>query len=359
MALINCAECGREFSDKAAACPQCAAPIDVAHSDSHGASTPGFTRSGLIERRSHNEILIRAPGPTAFDYVRDALVLTANSLRVSTVPLSISADFEIDQPLATAKICVLFEIPDPATTLLKIEEQSGPDLSFAASQKAIEWVAKTIIDHVAISVPREPDVTSKRGVVTGSGDYDDRQSAIEKKPPVSFLPVLIFISAVTIAALIGYYALDPKHTGKAQKPSVERVTATAQSNPALSNQVVQRPTQSPVNAGLPSYAGRTKGEQAFYCLLIVTRVQGFYLQSPGYLAGSPGYRLAEDSVTVAIDFQGKILETLKNNPALASSMRNMPTAFKESAPSRILAYDLEQVLADLIQCWQGQSAFLQ
>ena len=27
MALMNCGECGREVSDKAAACPQCGAPI--------------------------------------------------------------------------------------------------------------------------------------------------------------------------------------------------------------------------------------------------------------------------------------------------------------------------------------------
>jgi len=27
MALVKCTECGREFSDKASACPQCAAPL--------------------------------------------------------------------------------------------------------------------------------------------------------------------------------------------------------------------------------------------------------------------------------------------------------------------------------------------
>jgi predicted amidophosphoribosyltransferase len=29
MALIKCTECGRDFSDKASTCPQCAAPLVV------------------------------------------------------------------------------------------------------------------------------------------------------------------------------------------------------------------------------------------------------------------------------------------------------------------------------------------
>lgn len=32
MALITCAECGREISDKAGACPQCGAPVRAAQS---------------------------------------------------------------------------------------------------------------------------------------------------------------------------------------------------------------------------------------------------------------------------------------------------------------------------------------
>ena len=233
MALITCAECSREFSDKAAACPQCAAPIDVAHSDNKGPSTSPFTNAGLIERRSHNEILIRAPGPTAFEHVRDALVLIVDSIRVSTGPLSISADVEIDEPLATAKICVLFEIPDLATTSIKIEEQSGTDFSYAASQKAIERVAKTIIDHVSISLPRDPGVTIKPGVAASSVDYHERDPAIGKEPPALLMQSLIFVSVVILVGVIWLSTVDTKHSWGGQQTRVESVTKTSQSNTAV------------------------------------------------------------------------------------------------------------------------------
>jgi DNA-directed RNA polymerase subunit RPC12/RpoP len=46
MALIKCAECGREVSDKAAACPGCGAPIAAAAVPSVQESHVRVTRTG-------------------------------------------------------------------------------------------------------------------------------------------------------------------------------------------------------------------------------------------------------------------------------------------------------------------------
>lgn len=48
MALIKCAECGNEISDKAAACPNCGAPVAGAASavSFHPASHVNVTRTG-------------------------------------------------------------------------------------------------------------------------------------------------------------------------------------------------------------------------------------------------------------------------------------------------------------------------
>lgn len=45
MALIKCSECGREISDKAAACPGCGAPVSITEGQNNAAVTtmPGVT----------------------------------------------------------------------------------------------------------------------------------------------------------------------------------------------------------------------------------------------------------------------------------------------------------------------------
>ena len=40
MALINCTECGKEISDKAATCPNCGAPVTVQSSPQKGNTSP-------------------------------------------------------------------------------------------------------------------------------------------------------------------------------------------------------------------------------------------------------------------------------------------------------------------------------
>lgn len=46
MALIECAECERQVSDKAAACPGCGAPIAAPHSPAAPASSSPVMRAG-------------------------------------------------------------------------------------------------------------------------------------------------------------------------------------------------------------------------------------------------------------------------------------------------------------------------
>ncbi len=40
MALINCSECGKDVSDKAAACPNCGAPLGSAHTGQRRDNVP-------------------------------------------------------------------------------------------------------------------------------------------------------------------------------------------------------------------------------------------------------------------------------------------------------------------------------
>ncbi len=209
MALISCAECGREFSDKAAACPQCAAPIDVARADSKGASMPRFAHGGRLERRSHNEILIRAPGEQAFEHVRDALALMVDSLRVSTTPLSISVDVQVEKPPASAKIRALFEIPDSTTTLIKIEEMPGSSGSSMVAHNAIELVAKRIMEHAGESFHGTPYVSRNIGAKLNDLDTDTER---ESEPGQSHYGLSLgdlspHLGGILMSALAGLGAL--------------------------------------------------------------------------------------------------------------------------------------------------------
>ena len=49
MALIKCSECGRDVSDKATACPNCGAPVQVI------SNAPGQSKNGSDKEKVSNQ----------------------------------------------------------------------------------------------------------------------------------------------------------------------------------------------------------------------------------------------------------------------------------------------------------------
>jgi hypothetical protein len=218
MALINCIECGREFSDKAAACPQCAAPINATHSDRGQSGQQKFERH-LIEIRSLNEIVIQAPAQDVFDHVREILISMGASIEVSTTPLSICTSVKVDESSVSENVCVVFEIPDSDTTILKIGPPLGHNHASLASDTAIRSVASKILETDRLHLPQQSP--SYRVPETRSHSVDHSNGS--SKAPIAFAIVAILI-AVFVLAIVGY------DWSKSSKRETSQQTASQQEN---------------------------------------------------------------------------------------------------------------------------------
>lgn len=161
VALIICAECQREFSDTAAQCPQCAAPIDVASRGANASHAPSSAavnfEPGGTEKISDNALVLNASLQEAVRIVSDSLGLVGKVESTETEPCVVSGSMRVGPFNAKAKMRAVLSETQDGRVQIDIPEPSGWQVNDHLKGLAQNSLIFAIENHVTPSkIPRKP-----------------------------------------------------------------------------------------------------------------------------------------------------------------------------------------------------------